>query len=80
MTHRVRQHRDITPEHIEADFLGTDAAHLVPFANLAGRVVGRPLLPGNDVKILRNGDEAFPEMLRAIRSAEAFGQPEHLHL
>lgn len=29
----------------------------------------RPLLPGNQIKTLQNGDEAFPAMLKAIRNA-----------
>jgi cardiolipin synthase len=33
-------------------------------------VLGRPITEGNSVKILRNGNEIFPAMLDAIRSAE----------
>ena len=33
-------------------------------------VIGTPLTEGNDVQVLRNGDEIFPSMLEAIRSAE----------
>lgn len=33
-------------------------------------IAGAPFAEGNSVKILRNGDEIFPEMLKAIREAE----------
>jgi len=32
-------------------------------------VVERPLLPGNRIEPLINGDEAFPAMLEAIQQA-----------
>ena len=35
-----------------------------------GNVLGPPLLEGNKVTLLQNGDEIFPAMLEAIRSAE----------
>jgi cardiolipin synthase A/B len=36
-----------------------------------GQVTGLPLLPGNRIEPLVDGDEAYPEMLRAIESAAA---------
>ena len=33
-------------------------------------VIGTPFTEGNDVTVLRNGDQIFPAMLEAIRSAE----------
>jgi cardiolipin synthase len=36
---------------------------------LVTRVTQRPLLGGNSMRPLRNGDEAYPEMLRAIEGA-----------
>ncbi len=39
-------------------------------ATLAGRLTGRPLLPGNRVVQLVDGDETFPNMLAAITAAE----------
>lgn len=44
---------------------------LVALARLGGRVSGRPLLGGNRVAPLRNGDEAYPAMLAAIEDARA---------
>ena len=43
--------------------------HLQMLARVVGRVVARPLTPGNRLRPLVNGDEAFPAMLAAIDSA-----------
>ncbi len=61
---------DLPPDPMETSRVGPQSAHLAPLESLVGRVVGRPLLNGNDVKLLQNGDDAFPEMLRAIESAQ----------
>lgn len=39
------------------------------FVRLLGSLLGPGLLPGNAVRALHNGDEIFPAMLEAIRSA-----------
>ena len=44
-------------------------AHLEMLARLVGRIVLKPLIPGNHIQPLVNGDEAFPAMLAAIESA-----------
>ena len=44
--------------------------HLVALSNLVDGVVGKPLFEGNLVRPLINGDEAYPEMLRAIDAAQ----------
>lgn len=36
---------------------------------LVGQIVAKPLLPGNRIDVLVNGDEAFPAMIQAIESA-----------
>jgi cardiolipin synthase len=46
------------------------AKHLKMLARVVGRVVERPLTPGNKIQPLVNGDEAFPAMLAAIESAK----------
>jgi cardiolipin synthase len=46
------------------------AEHLNLLARAVGQVVGRPLAPGNQVRPLVNGDEAFPAMLAAIEAAK----------
>lgn len=38
--------------------------------SLAGALTGLPLLDGNQINILRNGEQAYPAMLSAIRSAK----------
>jgi cardiolipin synthase len=39
-------------------------------ARVVGEVVGRPLVPGNRIEPLVNGDAAYPAMLEAIRGAK----------
>jgi len=43
--------------------------HLQMLARVVGRMVERPLLPGNRIDLLVNGDEAYPAMLEAIQHA-----------
>lgn len=45
--------------------------NLVGLAALGGAVTGKPILPGNSVSLLRDGDETFPAMLEAIEKAES---------
>jgi cardiolipin synthase len=44
--------------------------HLEPLRKIADRVTRVPLLGGNRVTPLHNGEQAYPEMLAAIRAAE----------
>jgi cardiolipin synthase len=60
--------RDLPPLEL-ARHLTSDAAHLIDLARLVNGVVSRPLLSGNSVEPLQNGDEAYPAMLEAIRGA-----------
>lgn len=46
-----------------------EAEHLKMLARVVSRVVAQPLMPGNTIRPLVNGDEAFPAMLAAIESA-----------
>lgn len=46
------------------------ARHLAPLATVVGQVVQSPLLPGNRVTPLVDGDEAYPAMLEAIANAK----------
>jgi cardiolipin synthase len=65
---KIRQRKKALPR-------GATAGTEVSFANasalstLVSRVTQRPLLGGNQIRPLRNGDEAYPEMLRAIEGA-----------
>lgn len=50
--------------------LGSTRARLVELARVVGNVTGRPLLVGNHIDRLVDGDEAYPAMLSAIRDAK----------
>jgi cardiolipin synthase len=52
------------------DYLGAEDVHLTGLAKVARSVLGRPLLEGNAVSPLVDGEEAFPAMLAAIDAAE----------
>jgi cardiolipin synthase len=56
------------PEVLE-QALPEDAKHLTSIARVVDRAAGRPLLQGNRVEPLINGDEAYPAMLQAIADA-----------
>jgi cardiolipin synthase len=58
-----------TPEEL-GGLLGPEGAHLVSLARVGESVAGRPLLEGNEVRPLRNGEEAYPAMIEAIDRAE----------
>ena len=49
--------------------LSPEFVHLAPVARVAESITGRPLLLGNRVTALYNGEEAYPEMLAAIGKA-----------
>ncbi len=53
------------------DVLPSDGAHLSALATLVNSLTARPLLHGNRFTPLQNGDQAYPEMLAAIRNAKA---------
>lgn len=56
------------PEELHRHLPG-HTGHLNLLARVVGGVVERPLLPGNRIEPLLNGDEAFPAMIEAIRQA-----------
>jgi cardiolipin synthase len=49
--------------------LGSERARLVELARVVGQVTNRPLLVGNQLDRLVDGDEAYPAMLEAIGAA-----------
>ena len=49
--------------------LGPAAAHLAALAKVVAVATGRPLLRGNRITPLHNGDEAYPAMIAAIDEA-----------
>ena len=68
---RYRAHEtqpECPPEELHRHLPG-HTGHLNMLVRVVGGVVGRPLLPGNRLEPLLNGDEAFPAMLEAIRQA-----------
>jgi len=56
------------PEELQRH-LPDHGGHLKMLARVVGGVVERPLLPGNRIDPLVNGDEAYPAMLEAIHNA-----------
>ena len=68
---RYRAHEsqpECRPEELQHHLPG-HTGHLHMLTRVVGGVVGRPLLPGNRIEVLVNGDEAFPAMLEAIGQA-----------
>lgn len=57
------------PERLLDETLGPDGAHLKSLVTLVGDVTRRPLLNGNRVVPLVNGDQAYPAMIQAIDAA-----------
>ncbi|MEY2428944.1 MAG: cardiolipin synthase [Verrucomicrobiota bacterium] len=57
------------PEELHRHLPG-DTDHLHMLARVVGEVVEKPLLPGNSIEPLINGDEAYPAMLQAIQEAQ----------
>jgi cardiolipin synthase len=55
---------------LERRELAEEDNHLAPLRRGVGRITGRQTEPGNAVRILSNGDEAYPEMLAAIEGAK----------
>jgi len=56
-----------------------DKSQLAPLVRLVTIVTGQPLLPGNQIQPLRNGDQAYPAMLRAIHEAKQSVTPALAH-
>jgi cardiolipin synthase A/B len=61
-------------ERIESDaiapLLGPDSEQLVEIARVVEEATAQPLLPGNRISALIDGDSAYPAMLEAIERAE----------
>lgn len=61
---------ELPAETVRPEAAATGHQGLAALARLGGRVSGRPLLGGNRVAPLQNGEEAYPAMLSAIDGAE----------
>lgn len=70
---RARQYHEDAPERTAAPGTPAPAAALPeeyrPLVRIANAVTARPLLTGNRVEALRNGEGAYPPMLEAIHGA-----------
>ncbi|HWX19280.1 MAG TPA: phospholipase D-like domain-containing protein [Candidatus Binatia bacterium] len=66
--HVQSAHPECLPEELHRH-LPEHAGHLNMLARVVSGVVERPLLPGNLIEPLVNGDEAYPAMLEAIGQA-----------
>jgi cardiolipin synthase A/B len=49
----------------------TRADHLAPLERAGRRITGRPAEDGNSISLVRNGDDAYPQMLAAIEAAQS---------
>ena len=67
------QERNIPGSPHDSRGRGSDSINgpLAPIANLSASLQGWPLLQGNEVRELRNGEQAYPEMLEAIGRARS---------
>ena len=60
----------LTPEEIDRrDRFAAEMPNFVGLAMLGQHITQRPVMPGNDIRPLLNGDDAYPEMLAAIDGA-----------
>ena len=57
-----------SPDQLQTHLPG-HTGHLHMLARVVGNVVERPILAGNQIEPLLNGDEAYPAMLEAIHQA-----------
>lgn len=74
MQHHQRRHatEELTLSDAELrERLHQDTEHLIPLRALVDRVVRRPLVAGNKLLPLFDGDDAYPAMLKAIDEASA---------
>jgi len=51
------------------DSSGRVPSNLIPLQVAGDRIAHNPLVPGNHIEVLENGDQAYPAMLAAIASA-----------
>lgn len=73
--HRLRRRRSMRSwssqkNDVGPDILPLELRRLNNLAQLSERSLGRPLLDGNTVTPYMNGDEAYPQMIKAIDQAE----------
>lgn len=59
----------VDQQRVGREILRGDTRHLAPLVQLVDGITSQPLTAGNEIMPLRNGDDAYPEMLAAIDSA-----------
>ncbi len=65
------EHGDL--EHLNTSF-GSEFEQWHPHFHAVRQITERPLLPGNDLQVLKNGEEAYPAMIQAMNeAAESIG-------
>lgn len=61
--------RNACPQEIIDDTFGSNGSHLLSLVTLGNEITKKPLLAGNQIVPLLDGDQAFPEMIQAIDGA-----------
>ena len=70
-TPRPNQRSELNPTDLQhLDAFKQHYSNLVGLANAGDRLTGRPVIPGNAVKSLIDGDQAYPSMLEAVSQAQ----------
>lgn len=64
-----RQYEAVTPERVAEQF-SVDHSSIALLSRLTENITRQPLMDGNRVELLVNGDQAYPAMLEAIRGAK----------
>jgi len=72
----IPQWQSVVPHAVEIpaelnQMLGETNVHLIDLAQVTNRICEMPLLPGNHVRLLINGEQAYLAMLAAIESAKS---------
>lgn len=62
-------HRDACPREAVVNTFGPNGAHLLSLVTLGNEITKKPLLAGNHIVPLLDGDQAFPAMIQAINDA-----------
>jgi cardiolipin synthase len=68
-TARIQEEAEVAEERLAHRVLAETYRGLVPLGRLGDRLTGFPLVDGNRIEPLVNGDAAYPLMLEAIRNA-----------
>ncbi len=63
------EHQDECPQNLLDDTFGPNGAHLRSLVTLGNEISKKPLLSGNRIQPLLDGDQAFPAMIQAIDGA-----------